>query len=86
MAFAKTGFRTEIGVGGASAAGRRRVVGALRRWLHTERRLAVGVEGVSARCRRRPPEATRTDIGVRVGVLDASSSARGRRAPKMGLH
>ena len=43
MAFGKTGFRTEIGVGGASAAGRRRIVGDLRRWVRPECALAVGV-------------------------------------------
>ena len=69
-----------------SAADRRRIVGELRRWVRPERALAVGVEGVSARCRRRPPEATRTDIGVRIDVVGASSARRRRSIrPERGL-
>ena len=51
-----------------SAADRRRIVGELRRWVRPERHLAVGVGGVSARCRRRPPEA--------IDVLGASLACR----------
>ena len=46
MTFEKTGFRTGIGIGGASSTGRRRVIGALRGWIRSERGLEVAVGGV----------------------------------------
>ena len=37
-----------------------RIVGEIRRWLRTERHLAVGVSDIRARCPQRPPHAIRT--------------------------
>ena len=89
LAVALQGFeRLEVAAASARAVADgllRRDVGALRRSLRPERALAVGVDGAPARYRRRPPQAIRTEIGDRLDVVGASP-ARGRRAPKMGLH